>query len=205
MKKLLFTVGFIAFIGLAAGIAYENGSTPKCPEGQMCIMNKAAPTSSSASGTAAVGPNGTEYSSNFETVSSGCATGNMSDRVYNESFSTLESSPPQYRVNFEGVIITSNPCHTIDHEITKEGDNTFVMNVTTESSDGLCTQCVGMIEYEASFTNHGETYDLEIRHDGKEVRTLGFPESENSEDSDESEVEQRNVFTGVFNWLKSIF
>ncbi|MFC7073198.1 hypothetical protein ACFQJ7_11940 [Halovenus rubra] len=76
----------------------------------------------------------------IKTVETGCATGDETvDTMHNET--TL-------RVN--GAINAADPCHTATvSELTTE-DRDLEIVVATKSEDGVCQQCTGTIQYEAT-------------------------------------------------------
>ncbi len=108
-------------------------------------------------------------------------------------------------VHFTGFIQTPNPCYTVDHEVTDEGYGVYTMNVVTESDleEGeVCMQCVGIIEYQASFETD-EGFQLHVEHDGERVETIEHEyDGSNGEDNGD---ETQGVFSSFFNWLRNLF
>lgn len=196
MKQEVFLLAIaISLVTAAGAVVNEDGSSPSSntDEGEMAITS-----TGSAGATTSVGPNGTEWSSEFSTAGSQCLSGN-STGVTNSSF---ETSGDTYSVSFEGMVETANPCHTLEHEITETDSGHYTMNITSEAENGTCVQCVGGVNYQASFQT-GEPFTLEVRHDGEEVEELEHPENENEEPSD-TESQEKGFVEGIVSWFRNL-
>jgi hypothetical protein len=201
MKRIILALTIISLIGISAGVVNENGSQKECPPGEACITSLGS--SSSASATTAVGPNGTAYSSELSMTDSTCleppAIG-----VSNVSFSGQDSSKKS--VSFDGQLQTSNPCYTLNQETTEVSPGVYRLNVTATQAEGQgpCVQCVGAISYEASFETD-QPFKLEVIHEGKKVETLEHPDF-GEESSDTGEDKEKSSFmSGIMNWFKNMF
>lgn len=185
MKRTILLTALVLLI--SATTAVVGGPDPG--EGEMAIMS----SGSSASATSAVGPNGTKWSSSIKMEGRNPnITGG--DRVENVSRSENETT-------FSGYIQAPTPCHTIDQETEKVGDQSYRMNIQTvqENQSQVCAQQVVMIKYEGSF--EAETpYNLEIRHKNQTIDTL-----ENTITVVGEEKDQGSVFDAFFKWLGSLF
>ncbi len=120
--------------------------------------------SSAASGTTAVGPNGTEYSARTEMA--GRSPNQTDNEVRNISYRNHQA------VEFKGTITAGTPCHIIDHELNETGENSYVLNVKTvkDNLDQACAEVVTGIQYEAELEAAG--FNLEVQHDGETIDTL---------------------------------
>ena len=198
MKRTVLLATIALLVSTTAAIEGYDG-----PEDQPHIMS----SGSTASGTTAAGPNGTEYRAEVAMRNSSCISGNLSEGLEDINYLTRESYPPQNVVEFTGYIETPNPCYTLDHEIEETAkNNIYVMNITSEASEGNCIQCVGIISYDASFENVGDGFKLEVMHDGEVVETLEHPEFNNSSDLKSPMPPKRKSFIGgIINWFSSLF
>lgn len=201
MKRLVLAITIISFIGLSASVVNENGSQKDCAPGEACITGLGS--ASSASATTAVGPNGTEYEAHVSMTGATCMEP-PARGISDVSFSGTESSKKS--VSFQGELQTSNPCYTIDHEITEVSSGVYRMNITaTQPEDqGPCTQCLGAVSYNASFET-GEPFKLEVVHEGDKIEELEHPEyGENDSDTGDS-TENISFMEGVMNWFRNLF
>jgi hypothetical protein len=111
-------------------------------------------------------------------------------------------------------MVTANPCVTVDHEF-DERNGTYVLDVITQPGEGACTQCVGMVTYNATVDATTSYFQLEVKHNGETVKTFAPPQEENTSglnpgadnESESGEVEQpkKGIFSGIFNWFRSFF
>lgn len=146
---------FLLVISPATGLENHNAT------GDMTITSGGG---SSASGTVAAGPNGTQYSA--KVGMEGRTQNATADRISEEEISSS-------KVSFNGTVEVSTPCHVIDHEIS-ETETGYVMDIkTVKQADGnqLCAQVVTGIKYSAEF-EAGNGYELEVRHNGEKVKTF---------------------------------
>ncbi len=199
MKREAFIIAVaISLISVSGAVVNENGSSPSkdADDGEMAITS--AP-GSSASASTAVGPNGTEWRSEFSMTGAQCLSGN-STGVTNSSFETGEET---YSVSLQGTVETANPCHTLEHEVVETDTGHYTLNITSNAENGTCTQCIGAVSYEASFESD-EPFYLKVVHDGEEVEELIHPETTSKEPSDR-ETEEKGFFGGLFRWLGNLF
>ncbi len=180
MKYAALLATVLLTFGSAAAVVGHNGS------GDVTVTS-----SSSASGTVAAGPNGTEYRATVSMVDR--SRENASDSVRNVTFT-------EDGVNFEGTIVAPTPCHVIDHRIEESGDD-YVMNIdTVKEGDQVCTQVITGIDYDASFQAE-EPFSIEVRHNGKVVKTLVHPENGKSSEK----PLKPGVIEIVTQWLRDLF
>lgn len=102
---------------------------------------------------------------------------------------------------FSGYIQAPTPCHVIDQETEKLGDQNYRMNVQTvkDNESQICTQQVVMIEYDGSFEAEAP-YSLEIQHNNETVDTL-----ENAVEEEPTEESNGGIFDTFFKWLGDLF
>lgn len=191
MKRALLIATLILFtVSTATAVTNYDG-----PEDQPHIMG----TGSSASGTTAAGPNGTQYSSNV-------AMDGRDSNITNESVTepVFTDVGEKTMVEFNGSITSPDLCHVIDQET--DGENgTYTINVQTVKDEldnnTLCGQAQTMIDYTAEFEAE-RPYDLKVLHNGEEIDTFTA-----EEDIAGPEPEPRNrgfigsvvdFFTGLF-------
>lgn len=203
MKYAALGLAVIMLTGLSAGVVGYNGSGD-----QPHIMN----SGSSSSASAAVGPNGTQWRSELTGQGSSCAT-NTTDRLTVDNFFTRESDPVQRGVEFSGNVISSNPCHILEHEVEEVEDGRYVFNIVSKpEGSGVCTECLGAVSYTASFQLNQDAgssdrgFVLEIQHDGKTVETVEHPDyGNNTAEEPEPHPDNGRFLAGFFNWLGSLF
>lgn len=167
MKKTALITALVFLSGTATAVVGYDG-----PKDGPHIMSGA----SSASSTAAVSPNGTEYRS---TVKMDGRTPDIKDSEIKD----INRSDD--RLSFEGSIQASTPCHLLEQEVEKTGNGTYVLDIETvqDNSSEVCAQQSVMIEYDAEFEDEAP-YSLSVRHDGEEVRELSNPTVQEKEPSD---------------------
>lgn len=157
MKKLVLTLMVLLTISLSTAVV----GGPKPGENEMTI------TSTDASATTNVGPNGTQYNSYFSVFN---ATQTNETRVINASFDGNTAS-------FNGVYRTPTPCYELNHDV-KKNENTYKFQITSSVKDNqTCAQVVTYYEYEANFTSD-QAYKLNITYDGVEQKVLEHPNLE---------------------------
>jgi hypothetical protein len=143
-KAALLLAAGLMIIGFSGAVVYGNGSSPSnnVSEGEMGITS-AQP--SSASGSTAAGPNGTQYSSKVEMAGRGGPITNES--VTAPVFTEVGNMT---RVQFNGLIISPDLCHVIDQETDETGEDNYSINVQTvkdEPDNGtVCGQARTMIK-----------------------------------------------------------
>lgn len=158
MKKLaLITALLLLTGGVTAVVGYDG------PEDKPHIMSGGA----SASSTAAVSPNGTEYRSTVKM--DGRSPNITEDVVRNLNYS-------ENKLSFEGSIQASTPCHLLEQDVEKTGNQSYVLDIQTvqDNSSEVCAQQAVMINYEAEFEEE-PSYQLKVNHDGEKVREISNP------------------------------
>jgi len=194
MKRTLLTLGLIGLIGF--GTAVVGG--PNASDGEATITS-----GSSASASASVGPNGTEYRTSIQNLNNSCSTGNQSTGM---DFIGFQGDGEMTELSFEGVLSTANPCTEIGLETEKISDNVYQVELVEKSTgQGPCVQCVGNAEFTGSFSAPGE-YRVEFV---KNNQSLGIQEtSEFNQTSSEDTKEKNSKESGLktlLNWLSSLF
>ncbi|MFB6193279.1 MAG: hypothetical protein ABEK00_03425 [Candidatus Nanohaloarchaea archaeon] len=105
---------------------------------------------------------GPRYNASFEVVET--ITGNHTgNRLENVSIS-------RKHVEFTGYVKVADPCVEL-HRSFEEKENRLVMNVSTSSGSGFCTQVVAMKKYRFSLEST-DSILLEVVHSGEKVRTI---------------------------------
>lgn len=158
MKRTIATlVAFVLLTAAATAVVGHNGSG----DGDMSITS-----GSSATATTGVTENGTKYTSKIE----------MSGRSQNQTDEEIRDTDysDHQRVEFNGTITAGTPCHVIDQEVNKTGENTYVMNIKTvkdELDSEACAEVVTGINYDAEF-EADSGFQLEVQHNGETVETM---------------------------------
>lgn len=185
-KKALLSVTLILITGVSTAVV----GGPNASDGELAITS----SSSSASATTAVGPNGTQYEAKFSVVNRS-ASANQTG-VINSSFDGDQ-------VNFTGVVETPTPCYELSHSINRSGDGQYSFTVEKEEENGTCTQVIAYHRYEASFTAE-EPYQLIVNHGNSSVETLTHEEYSETDSEDDAE-KSRGPIAGFFDFLNSLF
>lgn len=185
MKRTYLLAAIALLISTSAAVI----GGPEPGEGEMAITSSGSSSSSST----AVGPNGTEWSSTVE-MQGRNPNVTEGDRIGNISYSENETT-------FSGHIQAPTPCHVIDQQTEKLGDQSYRMNVHTmkDNESQICTQQVVMIEYEGSFEAEAP-YSLEVQHNNQTVDTL-----ENTVEEEPAEKQNGGIFSSLFRWLGGLF
>ncbi|MFB6144194.1 MAG: hypothetical protein ABEJ98_02685 [Candidatus Nanohaloarchaea archaeon] len=191
MKRALFAFTAILFAAsTAAGVVGYDG-----PKNQPHILG----TGSSASGSTAVGPNGTAWSSNV-------AMDGRSGNITNESVTTpvFSDAGNLTRVEFNGSITAATPCHILGQKVNQTADNSYTLNVKTirEDPESACTQQLVMIDYSAEFKAE-KPYNLTVLHDGEEMET--FTAGEFSQETGEQQPENSGFIAAVVDFFRGLF
>ncbi|MFQ3275625.1 MAG: hypothetical protein ACI9SF_000779 [Candidatus Nanohaloarchaea archaeon] len=193
-------VAVIGLLFMVSGATAVVGG-PEPGENEMAITSNPG-SSSSASASKGVSPNGTEWSAETSMAN---RSGNITDgRLEDISYSDQE-----YRVEFTGYIQAPTPCHVINHEVYEDGSD-YTLNVKTvhdeldedsNESERVCAQQLTMIEYDGSFSSP-EDFTLEVRHNNETVNTLEHPGLEQVDPVEEPKTgffqSLRNFFSGLF-------
>lgn len=188
MKRTILLVAVALLVSTTAAIV----GGPEPDDGEMAIMSGG----SSASGSAAVGPNGTKWESSVE------MRGRNTDikggeRVENTSIT-------ENKTTFSGYIQAPTPCHILDQKIKHLDAKTYVLNVKTmkdevDNQSQICAQQVVLINYEGSFEAEAP-YSLEIQHNNQTVDTL-----ENTVEEESTEKKDKNAIKAFLGWLSHLF
>ena len=187
-KKALLSVTLILLAGASTAVV----GGPNASDGEFAITS--AESSASASGTTAVGPNGTEYETFFSVVNKSASINQTG--VINSSFDGDQ-------VKFTGVVETPTPCYELSHSVDRTGDGQYSFTVNAEEENGTCTQVIAYHKYNASFTAE-EPYQLEVIHENSSVETLKHPDySETGSEEDTGGV--RGPIASFFNFLSNLF
>lgn len=188
-RTVLIAATILLFSGLTAGVVGYNGS-----EDGPHIMSSGS--SSSASSSTSVGPNGTEWTA--EVSMAGRSSTNISDTVHNTNFSD------QKQVSFEGQIVAPTPCHILDHEVTQASDSSYILNIKTVKDEldnqSVCTQVLTGIDYEASFETD-TPFKLDVKHNNQSIKVLTSPGYE----EEDTKKNQQGLLEGFINWLRNLF
>jgi hypothetical protein len=152
---LLVCIGMV--IGLATAVVGHNGSG----EGDLSITS-----GSSASASSGVNQNGTQYSAKVE----------MSGRTQNQTENQVRDIDytEHQKVKFSGTLTAGTPCHIIEQELNRTGDQTYKLNIKTvrdQLDDEACADVVTGINYDAEF-EADSGFQLEVRHDNETVETI---------------------------------
>lgn len=195
MKRTILVAAIVLFAGLSMATTDYDG-----PKDQPHIM--ATPDSGSASQSGG-SSGGSKWSADVNTVNATCISESQSEGVEDISYSGEDAENSTKKVNWVGYIQTSNPCHEAGLAMIEQtGENAYRLNITTESQGGVCTQCVGMVKYEAEFSVN-DPFQIEILHDGEQVKTVTYPGY--NDDSGSSEPENTGAIQSLINWLSNLF
>lgn len=190
MRRILVLFALIGFVG--AGTAVVGG--PNASDGEMVIMDSGG----SASASAAVGPNGTQWRSSLENLNSSCRSPEDDQNV---EFVGFQGDGNMTQLQFTGRINTSNPCTELSMDVKQVNESFYRAEIVKNPSREICTQCTGTAEFSASFSTEGD-YRFEVVSDG---RTLGVQETPGYGEGKSPEGEKESVLKQLLNWFNSIF
>lgn len=126
------------------------------------------------------------------TVQSGCHSGDSREHA-RASFDTDAET-----VTVSGLLQTSTPCYEAALEAVGYDDatDTLSVDVTATSTDEMCVDCVGAVEYEAtvSFTG-GTPGTVSVSHQGEGVATAGHGETMATPDETSTPTEEQSTGT----------
>ncbi|MFO7793500.1 MAG: hypothetical protein R6V35_00805 [Candidatus Nanohaloarchaea archaeon] len=156
-RAVIFLTAIGLMTGLATAVVGHNNSDGS---------DVGTTSGSSAGATTGVNENGTQYSAKVE----------MAGRNPNQTDNQVRDTNYEnhQRVEFNGTITAGTPCHVIDHELNKEGGDTYTLNIQTERAEldnQACAEVVTGINYEAEF-EADSGFQLEVQHDGEKIETL---------------------------------
>lgn len=126
-------------------------------------------------------PEPTLESRNIETTGSGCSDGDHGDASVNVGDSSI---------TVEGTIQASDPCHEAILQDVALEDRTLSLTVDVEATGAMCTECVGEIDYEATFEieNVDGVESANVDHVGGPSMAMGWDSaSESAAPPDEEE------------------
>ena len=196
-RKVYMMTVLLLLAGFAGAVVDENGSSPsnQVDEGEMAITS----TGSTASGTTAVGPNGTEYSAKV------AMSGRLGD-ITNGSVAegSREITEGKIRLELNGSIVSPTLCHVVDQKVSTSDGNSYKLKIDTVkenlNNDTLCAQQQAMINYNAEFEAEGP-YELTVLHNGEEVKTF------NVEDvaGPEPEPRERGFIASLIDFFTGLF
>lgn len=179
-RTVLLVASLFVLISPSLGVVGENTS-----DSQPGITS----LGSSSGATTAVGPNGTKYTAKVS----------MEGRTQNKTNDTIRSETiSSSKVNFNGTIQASTPCHAIEHDV-NEAEQTYTINIKTiedSSNNQLCTQVITGINYNAEF--EAETgFTLEVMHNGEKIETLQTV----SDKQNKTQKQQKSIIQKLLNFL----
>ncbi len=117
----------------------------------------------------------------IETVESGCRDGD------DKSTSTVETDEASQTVTITGTLATSQPCYEATLSTVEYHTDDAMLNVavTPESTEEMCVDCLGMVEYEATIEFSGgvpETVDVSHEDAANGGHGDGEDDGEHSDD-----------------------
>ena len=117
----------------------------------------------------------------FSQGNGSCSSG-MGDNV---SISA-NSSDSKTLIDIEGSYSLPNPCYELNHDISEE-NGSYSLNITANSTGGVCVQCVGNIDYQAQVVLPANS-SIEVYHGG-DMAGEYVTEENSSEENNSSEQE----------------
>lgn len=197
MRRTALIIALIVFTGFSAATAGYDG-----PSDQPHIMGEPSDKGSASQGGGS-GPDGSEWHTNVTTVSSRCISGDNADRLENIRYTNESSVNGTKRVRFTGYMKTPNPCYTVDlTDVIQQDNGVYTVNISSKSQGNgtACAQCVGMIEYRASFSADSP-FKLEVLHDGQYVDTVTYP----GYSGDDNGGSNPGFIQAIINWFNQFF
>lgn len=196
MKKYITVMLALMLVsGLGAAVANYDG-----PKDQPHIMG--GDSGSSAEASTGVGPNGTSWTSKIENVGSTCLSGDGGEKISNITYSGQDAVDGLKKVEFVGKIEAGTPCHQVTHEVEEVGEDSYVLNVSSERSDEVCVDCVGELTYKGSFEAPGG-YSLVIKHNGDTVEEFDF--SSDNKKEERKEKTEKGFLGNFWKWITALF
>ncbi|MBC5792637.1 MAG: hypothetical protein H8Z69_01215 [Nanohaloarchaea archaeon] len=187
-KQILIALITVALLASAGAVVREDGTSPSNNpgEGQMGITSGGA----AASATTSVGPNGTRYSVSVTPI-------NQSSNVTEDK--VLEVSEFPQGVRFNGLVKSPTPCHTLNHDVEKNGSK-IDLRIYMESSNQTCTQQMVMKKYHAEVESENY-FELDIYHgdSNKTMETVTYGEKQDETDEETEED------VGLLGWILGVF
>ncbi|QGA80517.1 hypothetical protein [Candidatus Nanohalobium constans] len=194
MKRIILTSALILFVFSASSVV----GGPEPGEGEMAITNEG----SSASGSTAVGPNGTSYSTFFSVVN---RSSTLSELGANNMTGVIDSGFEEDKLSFTGIVETPTPCYSLNHSVTEVGDGEYQFQVNSEEENGTCTQVLAYHKYNASFQTDSPS-KVEVFHGNNSTETLTHPDYDTSGPDPKPQPENnKNPISAFINWFKGLF
>lgn len=171
MKKLILAaMALLAFIGASSAIVALD-----CPPNVMCMSPGGGEPVSNIS----FNSNQSIEDPRVEITQVGASCfSNQNNIVHWGDYHKRESYPPQHRIEFNGTLITPDPCQELDYNISKKG-GIYTLNIYAEPKEGNCIQCLGAVNYRATFSATAEHFQLNVQHDGKDMSSFAPPQKIN--------------------------
>ena len=109
--------------------------------------------------------------SSIERTATGCATheGDEGTQTPETEYARTSTGDSTLTVSVTGQLITSNPCYlpTIEALEYDDGTDRLTITVGTEREDGVCIDCVGVVEFAGTVEFEGGVPgDVAVVHDG---------------------------------------
>lgn len=112
----------------------------------------------------------------------------------------VESSYGNNSLNIAGHIEVATPCRNLEHNLTRTGDNSYTLDITTLESMGSCVQVQAYTRYNADIEGE-RPLDLEVTHNGETVATLEDPIAEEKT----KDKEETSVLDNIVSYLRQLF
>lgn len=144
------------------------------------------------------------YQVNLKQEKPACGTSDAG----NVSINTVNVSADGADLNLEGVFQTPNPCHALNRELKKVGEQHYVLNITDQQMAETCAECIGNINYEVNLTVPEDGSLFEVHHNGEKMVEEQIPEAENTtEDSSErsNEEESKGIIRSILEAFRGLF
>lgn len=119
----------------------------------------------------------------FSQENASCSSGTD----HNTSISANSSDNKTF-LEVEGSYSLPNPCYELDHNLSGE-NNSYSLNITADSTGGVCVQCIGNINYQAQVVLPANS-SLDVYHGGDMVEEY-TPDNSTEENSSEQNESSR--------------
>ncbi len=204
-RKPVIVAALMILLAVSVNGLYDpNNTHNNTGDGDMAITTHSGSSASSSGSGSARGTEGTNGSDTLweAHISMTNRSQNLSQTGTITDISFHDTTGDKQEVLFTGYMQVPTPCHVIDHEVEEDADG-YVFTVKTHEpdSDHMCAQVVTTVEYNASF-EAGAPYTVTVKHGDQTVDTLTSPEQEPGPEQPE---QRGSVFSGLLNWLRSLF
>lgn len=128
------------------------------------------------------------------------SSSNTSDRVNNVNHT--ESG-----IEFTGTIWAPTPCHTLEHQTEKLGDNTYRINIDTYDNLNSNEACAGVttgIDYNLEFNAEQEGFELEIWHGEEQIESIiheNQSDDRNTDNGQETQEPEESALNRLLRFL----